>query len=154
MTKRLIATALAASLALTSLPATPARADAGEIARFIVGAGALLLLGNAISQNNRNKNNDNPPVTRRYDDSDRNVTHRHVERPRQVTRRKLVPSSCLRENRWDNGPRRFFARRCLSNNMRNFDRLPNQCRTTIWTDRGRRSVYAARCLRKKGWRFS
>lgn len=65
-----------------------------------------------------------------------------------------VPSACLRQNRWDNGPRQFFGQRCLSNNMRNFDRLPNQCRTTIWTDRGRRSVYAARCLRKNGWRYS
>ena len=152
MTKRIIATALAASLALTSLSTTPARADAGEIARFAVGAGVLLLLGNAIAQNNRNSNR--APVTRRYEDPAPHVVHRDADRPRYEKRRKFVPSSCLRENRWDNGPRRFFGQRCLSNNMRNFDRLPNQCRTVIWTDRGRRSVFAARCLRKNGWKFS
>ena len=141
MSKRLIATVLAASLALTSVSAAPARAaDSGEIARFIFGAGALLMLGQALSKNDRNRN-----VTRRYDyDQDY-----HVYTPPRP--RKILPSACLRVNRFDNGPRRFFGRPCLRNNNVRIGRLPNQCKRTIWTYNGKRTVFAARCLRRNGW---
>ncbi|MDJ0630650.1 MAG: hypothetical protein QNJ44_20510 [Rhodobacter sp.] len=150
MTKRLIATVLAASLALTSVAATPARAaDSGEIGRFLLGAGALFIIGSAIANNDRRHKYNN----RSYD-SDRYVTRRHVDpRPRVKPRRKVVPSACLRVNRWNNGPRRFFGHRCLSRNMRHVGRLPIACHRKIWTNRGQRSVYHARCLRNHGWVF-
>ncbi len=139
MSKRLLATVLAASLALTNMSAAPARAaDTGEIARFIFGAGAVLMLGHALSNNNKNRN-----VTRRNDPGTVVVT----------PRRRVVPSACLRKNRWNNGPRRFFGQRCLINNMNNFARLPGGCRTTIWTNNGNRTVFSARCLRRNGWVF-
>ena len=95
MTKRLIATMLAASIAMTGLSSVPARAaDSGEIARLIFGAGAILLLGNELSKQNRNNN--------RYDDRD--VTRRYVDpAPHVVHRRNILPSACLRVNQWDNG---------------------------------------------------
>ncbi len=144
MTHRLIATVLAASLALTSAAATPARAaDSGEIGRFLLGAGTLFIIGSAIANRDR-----------RYRDNDRVVTRRHVDPIHRVKpRRKVVPSACLRFNRWDNGPRRFFGSRCLSRNMHRAGRLPGACYTTIWTNRGTRGVYAARCLRRHGWVF-
>ena len=71
----------------------------------------------------------------------------------QQLMRKVVPSACLRHNRFDNGPRKFFGQRCLNNNMRNAGRLPNQCHRAIWTNRGQRNVFAARCLRRNGWVF-
>lgn len=163
MTKRFLASVLAASMAITSLSTAPARADAGEIARFVVGAGAILLLGNAIARQNRE--NKNARVSRRYEDPQPRVTRRHVhpapsETRRHVdpaprnTRRMLVPSSCLRENYSDYGPRRYADERCLSRNMRDFSRLPDNCRTAIWTRKGRSAGYSASCLRRNGWTFS
>ncbi len=144
MTKRLIATLLAASLALTSVAAAPARAaDSGEIGRFLLGAGTLFIIGSAIANSDR-----------RYRDSDRYVNRRDFGPAHRVKpRRKVVPSACLRFNRWDNGPRRFFGKRCLRNNMRHFGRLPGGCQRTVWTHNGRRTVFAARCLRRNGWVF-
>ncbi len=150
MFKRLTATALAASIALTSAFVAPARAaDTGEIARGLLGAGVLLYLGNELSKNNRSY------TTRRY------VEPRHVQprydhdHPRQRVKRnrKVVPASCLRTNDYRNGPRRYFASQCLSKNMRNAGRLPGQCRTEVQTRRGWRNVYGAYCLRQFGWTF-
>jgi len=153
MTKRFIATALAASMALTSLSATPVRADSGEIGRLLLGAGALLIIGSAISNNN-NRQRDRDPVvtTRRNYEQPYRVKPRH-EPHRVKPRRKVVPSECLRVNRRDDGPRRFFGQRCLQNNMRYVDRLPGYCLRTIRGKHGRRNVYAARCLRRDGWTF-
>lgn len=142
MTKRLIATVLAASLAMTSVAVTPARAaDSGEIGRFLLGAGALFIIGSALANRDKRNYDRDDYVTRRYEEP----------RRKYKPRRKVVPSACLRVNRFDNGPRRYFGRHCLSKRMRYVERLPRACYTTIWTDRGARGVYAARCLRNHGW---
>lgn len=161
MTKRNLATALAVSLALTSVAAAPARAaDSGEVGRFLLGAGALIILTHELSRQNRGK------VTRRYVDPghyrrdyDRD-DYREYKYKRDRLRRdrghynrnhKIVPFACLRENRFRDGPRRYFGERCLWNNMRNANRLPGTCRTSVWSRHGWRTVYSAYCLRKKGW---
>ena len=139
MPNRFIATVLAAAMALTTLAAAPARAaDNGEIARLIFGAGALFMLGTALSNNNKNRH-----VNRRYVEPTYNPP----------PRRHVVPSACLRVNQTGHGPRRFFGRRCLNNNMRHAERLPNGCLRNIWTNRGQRTVFSARCLRNNGWVF-
>ena len=138
MTRKFLATALCAALALTSVSTTPVRAaDTGEIGRFLLGAGTLFIIGSAISNSNR-----------------RGTVQRHDHRPTVVTpRRKVAPAACIRHNRFDQGPRRFLGRNCLRNNMANFHRLPSHCLRTVWTNRGQRNVYGARCLRRSGWVF-
>ena len=143
MTKRIMATMLAFTLAITSISTSPARAaDSGEIGRFLLGAGTLFIIGSAIS--NSNRNNNHGTVTRRHDRD----TYTHVQ-----PRRKIVPSACLRKNRSDHGPRRYFSRHCLRKNMANFHRIPDHCARNVWTKRGKRIGYAARCLRNNGWVF-
>lgn len=62
MTKKLFATVLAVSMAFTAIGTAPARAaDSGEIGRFLLGAGALFIIGNEIAKNDRRST-----VTRRY----------------------------------------------------------------------------------------
>lgn len=141
MTKRLIATVLSAALVLTGVSTAPARADGGEFARFMLGAGALLFLGHAITNSNRNNG---PRVMRRE------VVPTHRVAP---TRRHVVPSACLRVNQSGHGPRQYLGQRCLNQNMRHVGRLPNSCLRSIWTNRGQRSVYGAHCLRQNGWVF-
>ena len=139
MPNRFIATILAATLALTAFAAVPARAaDNGEIARLIFGAGALFMLGHALTKNNKNGH-----VIRRYEDPV------YQDYPR----RHVVPSACMRVNKSGHGPRRYFGRHCLNKNMRHAGRLPNGCLSNIWTNRGQRTVYSARCLRNNGWIF-
>lgn len=155
MTKRFVATLMAASIALTSVFSAPARAaDPGEIGRILLGAGALFIIGNEIAKNN----NKSRTVTRRYVEPQRYVEpHRHsryVEPPRRVKpNRKIVPVACLRENGYRDGPARYFGKRCLQNNMRNANRLPSYCQSYVWGRNGQRTVYDARCLRRDGWTF-
>ncbi|KMW59166.1 hypothetical protein AIOL_004147 [Candidatus Rhodobacter oscarellae] len=136
MTKRLLVTILAASMALTSVSTAPARAaDSGELGRFLLGAGALVIIGSALSNQNKRRHTQYTTVT---------PTHP----------RKVVPSFCMRQSRFDDGPRRFFGKRCLRNNMRkDFHALPGHCQRTIRTHNGNRRVFGARCLRKNGWVF-
>lgn len=150
MTKRIFASLMAASIALTSVFSAPARAaDSGEIARAVLGAGVLLYLGNELSKNNRGQ------VTRRYVEPRYNDgrDHRdHDYKPKH--NKKFVPSACLRNNEYRDGPRQYFAMNCLNNNMRNANRLPRNCQTNAYTRRGWSIVYSAHCLRQNGWRFS
>jgi hypothetical protein len=148
MTRKFLATVLAASMALTSVSVAPARADSGELGRFLLGAGALVIIGSAISNSNRNRGRVEP--TRRYVEP----TRRYVEpAPRIRHQHKVVPSACLRVNRTDYGPRRYFGQRCLNNNMRKAWRLPESCLRAVPGRHGQRAVFAAHCLRRNGWTF-
>jgi len=144
MTKQFMATLLAATIALTTVSTAPARAaDNGEIGRFLLGAGALFIIGNSIANSNKNRGH---VVTRTSPPPREHV----VVKPRK----KYVPVSCLRHNRYDQGPKRYFGKRCLRNNMAKVHRLPGNCLRQVWTKHGHRTVYGARCLRKHGWKFS
>jgi len=146
MSKRFFATFLSATIILTSLSTAPARAaDRGEMTRLLLGAGTILFLGHALSNSNRNHNSGT--VTRRRGDGNHH-NPRHIQ-----PRHKVVPSACLRVNRFDRGPKRYFGNRCLNNNMRNAWRLPDHCLRTVRTNRGKRTVFGARCLRQNGWVF-
>ncbi len=145
MTRTLIATFLAATMAVTSLSATPARAaDSGEIGRFLLGAGTLFIIGSALS--NRNKHRPQVHRVHPYPDQD------YVHRPR--VHRKFVPGACFRRFETYNGVIRGFGVRCLRNNMRNFHALPGGCRTRVHVPHvGHRNLFRARCLRNNGWRM-
>jgi Ni/Co efflux regulator RcnB len=145
--KKILITALAASLALTSLTAAPARAGSDDVGKILLGAGALFIIGSALS---------------RHHDRDRHVTRRHVHRPhidqdwngRGLHLRhnhRVLPRVCLRQNRWGGGPHRVMFRRCLANNMHRIGRLPGVCQFRLHTHRGTRHAFSPRCLRRHGW---
>jgi hypothetical protein len=138
MARRLLSTVLAASLALTSVSTVPAQAaDQEEIARFILGASALFLIGRSLEDNN-----------------DRRQTVRRTVDPRPQINRKALPSDCLRRARTNDGPRRFFGKRCLKNQYRYTASLPDRCERLFRTNNGKRRGYAANCLRKRGYHIA
>ncbi len=143
MTKTLIASILAATMVVTSFSATPVRAgDNEDLARFLFGAGALFIIGSALS----NRNKDRYEVQRVHPYHDRDF-HRPV-------RRKFVPSACFRRFETRHGMIRGFPVRCLRNNMNNFHALPGGCRVRVHVPNvGPRNLFRARCLRHNGWRM-
>lgn len=150
MRKPMIASALAALLTITPITAAPvAAADQGEIGRFLLGAGTLLIIGSALSARQNERTRTTKP----------NVIHRptqktFVQPPKIRTKpTNVVPAACLRHNKYDYGPKRFFGPRCLRRNMTHAARLPSQCLRRVWTKNGERQVYGARCLRRSGWVF-
>ncbi len=96
MTKRLIATMAAASIALASFSATPAAADSDRTIKMLIGVGTLLALGHALSNQDRNKRKAGPVY--RY-----NKPHK-PHKPHYNNRNVIVvPSHCVHghgPNRW------------------------------------------------------
>lgn len=131
MKKQLIASTLAATLAITSISVTPARAN-DDVVKFLAGAAAIYIIGSAIA----NAQNQNQPVTVRPS----------TRRPANV-----LPQRC-KVRVWKNGKKRnFYRKRCTQNNVRRPGRLPQACLTSIHLPRGWRQAYRAGCLRRNGW---
>ena len=139
MSRKFIASILAASLAITSLAAAPARADQDDLARFLVGTTALVIIGAALS--NRNSNDSaTVEVTRRRD----------VERPRP-RRNTALPGFC-RSRVWTrDGNVRFMDGRCLRQNYDQARDLPRACRIRVGEGQHTRRGYEMRCLRNRGY---
>ncbi|MGX9355770.1 hypothetical protein ACS3SW_11625 [Roseobacteraceae bacterium S113] len=151
MSKTFISTVLAAALAITSFTAAPARAELTNAEKFLLGAGALVILGTAIEQSQRGSNR-KATVTRHK----QVIQHQPAPRKKQVKQKRLrpLPAFCLTRVRANDGPRRLFSQRCLQNNYRQVNRLPNRCKTWVQGPRGTRVGYKPRCLRRAGFEIA
>ncbi len=161
MGRRFITVILAASLAVTSFTAAPARAGNEDIVKFLAGATALIIVGKALQA--REKDDRNDKVTRRYDhrkdfdryDRDRRKVHNpRYGRHKQARRghRGVMPEACRVRVRGTND-RRFtgYGYRCIQKYPRLARSIPGRCVTATRQHRGPRFVYSARCLRRAGY---
>lgn len=126
---------LSGLVALGSLgtSAAPARADSDDAARIIGGIIALYAIGRAIELSN-----DRQHPTRNY---------HQPTRPRQL----VAPARCFIQGQDRNGIYRGYVRRCMQNNVRFPQFLPDQCLRLVRTERGERYIYGGRCLAQNGW---
>ena len=150
LSKTVTAGALAVTLALTGIAATASPASAnghrnnGADAAAVFG-GLLLLYG--LSQVGRNQGNRNagipvspvhPPVI-------------YQPRPQPQTIYRVAPARCYIQGHDSNGGFRGYRYRCMQQNTSNAYLLPERCLRNVWTDRGQRTIYGARCLANNGW---
>lgn len=151
---------MAAALATSPVGSTPARALGGEDAiGILLGLGALYAIGKAIEDDKDKSKSEvrrdrtsrqvyTPPAYRRDEWRNRDrAGHGHRYQ-------KSVPGECLRSYFTRNGPVRGFSKPCLEQTLRRPARLPEQCALVVRTDRGPRTIYAPRCLRRDGWRVA
>ncbi|QBF33830.1 hypothetical protein [Thalassococcus sp. S3] len=142
MHRYFIAAIVTATLAVTSLSASPARADGEDIAKALAGIAVLAIIGKAIKDNR----------------DDRHVTrHTHQPKPRPLppkVSRHYLPGQCLRNVRTDYGTTRMFGRRCLERSYRHVQHLPRACAQRVWTANGVRRGYNPRCLHQAGFRIA
>jgi len=122
MTKKILATALAASLALTSFTA-PAVAKPSEGVRILQGLAALYIISRVIKNDRRRT---------------------------PVAVAPTLPNQCLNTFYTPNGARRAYGARCVNKYAPQLS-LPQQCKRRINTDYGRRNVYGPNCLREHGF---
>ena len=137
MFKHLTALTLSAAIALTSLTATPARADSEDVAKVLGGLTLLFILGKALEDDRK------ATVTR-------HVTPRPTAKPPRK-RAKVIPSQCYRELASNGRVVRGYGARCMQNNVRRAGSLPPQCIRKVQTHRGQRHLYRPKCLRQNGW---
>ncbi|MGJ8626952.1 MAG: hypothetical protein ACSHXB_08335 [Sulfitobacter sp.] len=157
MYRRFIATIAAASIAITALGAAPARADDKDVARALAAILGIAVVGKIIHDKKKDREraatrNHPAPVYQAP-----RVRPRHVEPrplPRHVRNKKLLPSQCFRSYDTRRGTVRMFGNRCLQNNFRHANRLPQHCKMRVRTHNGKRTGYQARCLRDAGYRLA
>ncbi len=125
MTGKILATALAVSIALTSLT-TPVAAKPSEGVRILQGLAALYIISRVIKE-----------------------TKHHTP----VAVAPTLPDRCLRTYYTPNGAQPAYGAYCL-NKYAPEASLPQQCKRRISTDRGLRNVYGPYCLREHGYRVS
>lgn len=172
MYRRFIATIVAASVALTVLGAVPARADQKDTARAVAAIVGLAIVGKLVHDRKKEKEQERAAaarareVARQQEAADRyhytaplprsERGHRQGQGPRprplpQRVDRKLLPQECFRGFETAYGTHLMFGRRCLENNYRFANRLPQTCAERIRTIHGFRRGYDARCLRRAGY---
>ena len=160
MSRKFIASILAASLALTSFTAAPARASDRDLVQFLAGATALIIIGSALNDS-RQQTTVNQPQPRNRDQyrhqADRRyeTDRRHHDDWRSPDRGRSIaplPGGCMIRANTRYGHQRVFGARCLEVHYSQANRLPDACRTRIWDRDGRRPGYLASCLKQRGFR--
>jgi hypothetical protein len=160
----------AASIAITALGATPAQADEDDLAKALAVIAGIAIIGKVIHDKKKRDQqvtrHDNVPLY-----SEPRPRHPHVQPrhphvqpyghphvqprplPRQVDRR-LLPPQCFRSYDTRRGTVRVFGTRCLKQNYRFANRLPQHCLVSFKGHAGRQTGYDARCLRDQGYRLA
>lgn len=142
--KTLIAAALSATLALTSVPASAQNMDRDDqIAAILFGLATLAIIGKVIED-------------RKDDDRDRDRRNAGGQRQGRdgigiPPGQRVLPAACFTRVETRNGPVRMFGRRCLQNNYRFADRLPQRCAIRVEGLRHDRHGYRPHCLRDAGF---
>lgn len=166
MRHSILATCLAAALALSPFAAPKAKA-----ADFEDAIGLLILLGAAAVAVDALDGNDSAKKTTT---TRRTGTYRSYEPERdwrspydaapryqkrtphwsnsRHNRGKVIPGRCLRSYDTRRGEVRAYSERCLQRYMRNAQFLPQSCERSVRTDRGRADIYLPRCLKREGWK--
>jgi hypothetical protein len=147
--KMLIASMLAAALALA--PAAPAIAQPGgeDYAKVLLGLLAAGAIVNAL-QNERER--ERQAQRNRYQPVEWERDRHHGHNHRRGQGRFVLPARCEFEVRTRRGWTDVLGKTCLENEGVRVSRLPDACAFEVRTERGRRTVYGERCLRDFGYR--
>lgn len=141
MSTKFIKSILIAAVAVTGITvatASPAKAGNDDLAKFLFGATALIIIGKAISDSDAQ-------AAEKYQPG-----RKYTPKPKPRFS-KALPGRCLRRHHTWDGRVRMMGRNCLNKHYRHVNRLPESCRTRVRTDNGVRRGYQMRCLRNKGF---
>lgn len=137
MSRTFIKSVLIAAVTVTGISlatASPAKAGNDDLAKFLFGATALIIIGKAIS------------------DSDAKAAPVYRPKPKPLPHfSKALPRKCLRRHETWDGRVRLMSERCLQRHYRFTDRLPDRCYKKVRTYEGPRRGYNMRCLRDRGF---
>ena len=143
MSRKFISSVMIAAIAATGLSfsAAPARAGSDDLAKVLIGATALVIIGSAIAGKDKSSNND-------Y-----HVTRPSKPKPVKVhkARRKALTAACVRKHNTYDGKVKVFGQRCLHKHYAYADSLPRHCKVRLSTYKGTKRGYSIPCLREEGY---
>lgn len=167
MSRKFIATVLAAAIAVTGLAVTPAKADNRDVARALAAIATIAIIAKTLDDSNSRKRDAyhphaTPPHAGNRPHPQPHAGHRphpQPHRPATLQPRPLpdrlsnraLPRDCLFSVNTRRGEERVFGKRCLTQTYRSASHLPRACEMQL-RDKGRtRDVYTASCLRDYGY---
>ncbi|PSL21337.1 hypothetical protein [Shimia abyssi] len=139
-TRTFIAAILSTAMAITGFSASSAHAlSEDDIAKILIGATALFIVGKAIDDhNNKDDYVARPTIP--------------VKKPNPHRRQQVLPRNCKRDFVTARGKQiRGFGTRCLERERYSIRHLPQDCRRKVNTRRGVGTVYKVGCLRRSGY---
>ena len=145
--RTLITPIVMAAVAITGISTAPARAGDDDLAKLLIGLGAIAIIANSVD-------NKKKTATVRYSSrNDRVVTIPDDRRYKKKTKiRYALPAECLRTYSARKGDRRLYSGRCLSRLPYKLAKLPEACAYTVMGRKGvRGKAYGPRCLSKHGF---
>ncbi len=146
--RTLITPVVIAATTVAGLSAAPARAGNDDLAKLLIGLGAIAIVATA-AENNRKTSYSYSTTTR----NNRIVT---IPKSNKKYRKKVsyaVPADCLRTYDASRGKqRRLYSGHCLSKLPYRLADLPAACAYTIMGRHGARGkAYGPRCLTRNGF---
>lgn len=149
MSRKFIATIVAAAMTVTAVSSAPARAD-DDFVKLIMGAAAIYALSQTLKDDRRRDtvSRNQPPTSYAPDVRPRPL-------PDRARKAKPIPARCLKYVETRRGDTvRLLGQRCLNRHYRHVHRLPERCETKVRTYNGVRHGYKPRCVRKHGFRLA
>lgn len=161
MTRKFIATIVAASIAVTAIAAPARAASNDDLFKFIAGATALVIIGKAIDDNNKSRR---APVTHQYHKpqnqhkpprhiGNRGRDDRYDDRQRHA-RVATMPEACRVQMHGPRGRIDGYGYQCVQRNARFANSIPSACLVSAQTNRGPRHVYSRQCVARNGYRVN
>ncbi|WP_010141253.1 hypothetical protein [Oceanicola sp. S124] len=160
-TRKAILSTLAGAVALSSVAAAPAQAGDKELARALIGIGAIAIIGSAIANeskaNNNNHNNgnwNNGGHNGGWNNGGHHGGWQPQPKPRPRPARTVAQSCEVRT--WVNGYRAVgYAAACAKNTASYPQALPDNCRQRTDVPQNRKGVkfiYRKACMQQYGWK--
>ncbi|MHA6262936.1 hypothetical protein ACXYMO_07025 [Arenibacterium sp. CAU 1754] len=166
MHRKFITLIVASAVAVVGLTA-PARAGSDDLAKFLAGFTALVIIGSAIEDARKRDDVNvtrNPYPHNTYGNTYGNTrgnTYGHTRHqpvhpkplPPRVARFDL-PGECMRTYKINRKNVNLLGRGCLKERYRHTQSLPYACQFQFRTREGTRTGYEPVCLRERGYRIS
>ncbi|MEP0963229.1 MAG: hypothetical protein ABJQ70_02735 [Roseobacter sp.] len=155
MTRRFIATVVAAALSVTAIGTAPAQANE-DVARTLAAIAGIAIVTKIISDKTDKKKKSSHKVSnkKRYAPPVQKVQRVKPRPLPQKARRHLLPGDCLRSYETRNGHHRIFGKSCLKKNYNFTHSLPHACEVSFRASKKKRSGYDAQCLRRAGYHLA
>ncbi len=177
MSRKFITAIAVTSIALTAFTAQPSFAGSRDRDKAILGIAGFLLLGAAIADSRKDRRKqhtthnshgshsgysgnhgyNNHSHNNQWNNNHNNAHNGAIRMgPKPVpprVRKMTLPAKCVKKIRSHGNTLKIVGNRCLQNNYRWVNKLPNACFMKVRTRDGARRGYQPRCLKRHGFRF-
>ena len=148
--RTLITPVVIAAVTIAGISAAPARAETSDLAKILLGIGAVAIIANA----SKKKKSSTTTTSSSYSTKNSTIiTYPPNSRPRSHARKSYaLPENCLYSYNAHRGTRELYSGTCLSRLPYRLADLPSSCAYLVQNRHGVRSkAFGPKCLARSGF---